>query len=158
MGGIGTVRVAGGAEVGSRGWGAAVAGGVGGRKGVASAAKEGVGGDGVCGTDVGVAGVTTAVADATGRAAVGVAAINCAGRGAGSARAGAVVGSAAARVAVGTTTVTNPRITASIVLSGVGWGSGVGNDWARALLPQPVRRISARTKMDLDNPVLDGAK
>lgn len=117
--------------------------------GISTASDEirgvGFGGEGVRRAGVAVAGV----ADGICRTAVGVAAA-WAGRGAAAARGGAAVG-ATARVAVGITTVTSPRITASIVLSGVGWGRG-GSDWALALLPQPARRISARTRKSLDKP------
>ncbi len=86
------------------------------------------------GADVAVIGTGVAAAVGEGCTRVGVlVAATRAGRGAGSERAGAAVAAAAGgRVGVGTTTVTSPRITASIVLSGVGWGRGVGNVWARA--------------------------
>ena len=106
----------------------------------------GSGGRGVGGGGVAVAGVTAGLGDGACRVAVAEA---WAGRGAASARAGAA--GAAGRVAVGTTIVTSPRTTASMVLSGVGWGRAVGNDGARAR-PQPATRISARAMMSGEKP------
>lgn len=63
---------------------------------------------------------------------------------------GAAVAGTREGVGVGRTTVTNPRTTASMVLSGVGCGGTVGIGWARALTPQPAasKRITSPHKPD----------
>ena len=108
-------------------------------------------GVGVRGCGLGVADGTAGVELEVGRVSVGTEASSAA-RGAGSGRAGVAVAATGGRLALGTTTVTRPRMIASIVRSGVGWGSGVGNVWARALPPQPVIRISASTRSSPGNP------